>query len=513
MLRLAARTALFAALTALTLGLVTGCEAAADPPMPRSRAPGITAAPSLDEAAPESAPAGTASAGDATVEPAEAWEAEAITDERLASIATETSIYEGPRWGSRRLGYLRAGATVRRARIPAAAGGRCPEGWYRIEPRGYVCVGALATLDLHHPVVVASARRPRLDDIPYPYVLTRSSAAAPLYARLPTRRDQSRFEHDLASHLLKVPGVGPGFPSPDLIPTWLEGNRAAPSLGNRWHGADRVLLDRARPRAGYALLTTVEQTGRRFGVTTGLEVIPLDRTQAVVPSTFSGIALGEVTLPIAFVRARGAFRVIDDPNGITPGAPLAYREAVAVTDETRALGGVEYLVAKDGTLIPAYQTVVIKPFRRLPAWSSDDVKWIDVSIPKQTLVAYEGTTPVYATLVSTGVGGTGDPKETHATVQGAFRIYEKHVSVTMDGRESSDSFDLRDVPFVQYFNEGYALHAAYWHDDFGHLHSHGCVNLAPRDAAWLFRWSDPRIPEGWHAVIAKDAGTIVYVHG
>ena len=118
-------------------------------------------------------------------------------------------------------------------------------------------------------------------------------------------------------------------------------------------------------------------------------------------------------------------------------------------------------------------------------------------------------TPVYATLVSTG---TGDPKETHATVQGAFRIYEKHTTVTMDGHETADSYDLRDVPFVQYFNEGYALHAAYWHDDFGHLHSHGCVNLAPRDAAWLFRWTDPRVPDGWHAVMTKSGGTIVYVH-
>lgn len=505
MLRFAVRTALTCALTALTVG----CEAAADPPMPLPRAATIAAPMGLDDPLTESADASAPE--DAGPEPTEALEAETITDERLASTATETSIYEEPRWGSRRLGYLRAGATVRRAHIPAAAGGRCPEGWYRIEPRGYVCVGSMATLDLGHAVVLASARRPRLDDLPYPYVLARS-VPPPLYARLPARRDQLRFEHDLVEHLVKIPGAGAGFPPVDPIPEWLDGGRAAPSLGNRWHGPDRVLLDRARPRAGFALLTTVDHAGRRFGVTTGLEVLPLDRTQPVVPSAFSGIALGELTLPIAFVRARGAYRVIDDPRGITPGAPLAFREAVAVTDETRSLGGVEYLVAKDSTLIPAYQTVVIKPFRRLPAWSADDVKWIDVSIPKQTLVAYEGVTPVYATLVSTGIGGTGDPKETHATVQGAFKIYEKHTTVTMDGRESRDSFDLRDVPFVQYFNEGYALHAAYWHDDFGRAHSHGCVNLAPRDAAWLFRWTDPRIPEGWHGVIARGAGTIVYVH-
>lgn len=491
---------------------MAGCEAAADPPMPRTRAVPTIRTTSLDEAKAAGVDAGGFHDADADSPPAtEAAEAEAITDDRLASIATETSIYEEPRWGSRRLGYLRAGGTVRRARIPVAESRRCPEGWYRIEPRGYVCVGAMATLDLGHAVLVASVPRPRLDDLPYPYVLSRSPPPL-LYARLPERRDQLRFEHDLVEHLLKVPGAGAGFPPPDRVPAWLADGRAAPSLGNRWRGPNRVLLDHARPRSGFALLRTVDHAGRRFGVTTGLEVLPLDRTQPVTPSTFSGVALGDSTLPIAFVRTRGAYRVIDDSQGIRPGALLAFREAVPVTDEARTVGGVEYLVAKDGTLIPAHQSVVLKPFRHLPAWSAEDVKWIDVSIPKQSLVAYEGTTPVYATLVSTGIGGTGDPKETHATIQGAFKIYEKHTTVTMNGRETSDSFNLRDVPFVQYFNESYALHAAYWHDDFGRLHSHGCVNLAPKDAAWLFRWTDPRVPEGWHAGMSKSGGTIVYVH-
>ena len=68
------------------------------------------------------------------------------------------------------------------------------------------------------------------------------------------------------------------------------------------------------------------------------------------------------------------------------------------------------------------------------------------------------------------------------------------------------------MPFVQYFHEGYALHAAYWHDDFGHTHSHGCVNLSPKDAAWLFKWTDPHLPSGWHGAMTRE-GTIVYVHG
>lgn len=482
--------------------LLPGCQEPQDPPMPPPRASASISAGAIDSdrADPD--------AGDAP-EPESA--SSAIGPELLTSIATETSIYEEPRWASRRIGYLRAGAAVRRGRAPVEMSPKCPDGWYRVEPRGFVCVGAMATLDGAHAVAVASARRPRTDDLPYPYVLSRAPPPM-LYARLPDRAQQLRFEPDLFRHLAAVTDTALRFPPPDPTPDWLLPGRPSLHLGNTWHGPDRVMLGRARPRSGFALLSMIEHEGRRFGVTTGLEVIPLDRTRPVRSSAFAGVALdGDVSLPIAFVRARGAYRVVAGPRGLMPGALLGFREAVPITEELRALNGTSYLVAKDGSLLQASQSVVVKAMRRPPAWAENDVKWIEVSIPRQSLVAYEGNRPVYATLVSTGVGGTGDPKETHATVQGSFRIYEKHLTVTMNGREASDPFDLRDVPFVQYFTGGYALHAAYWHDDFGRLHSHGCVNLAPRDAAWLYRWTDPVVPPGWHGATTK-AGTIVYVH-
>ncbi|MCK6593516.1 MAG: L,D-transpeptidase [Polyangiaceae bacterium] len=149
--------------------------------------------------------------------------------------------------------------------------------------------------------------------------------------------------------------------------------------------------------------------------------------------------------------------------------------------------------------------------KRLPAWASAGRKWIDVSILNQTLVAYEGEKPVYVTLVSTGADGLGDPKKTHSTVQGTFLIHTKHISVTMDG-ENGEEFDFRDVPFVQYFTEGFALHGAYWHDDFGTPRSHGCINLAPVDAAWLFNWTTPEVPKGWHAALSLKRGTLVHTH-
>ena len=82
-------------------------------------------------------------------------------------------------------------------------------------------------------------------------------------------------------------------------------------------------------------------------------------------------------------------------------------------------------------------------------------------------------------------------------------------------RRGEGTFQLRDVPYIQYFESGYALHAAYWHDVFGTPRSHGCVNLSPIDAHRIFMWTDPAVPEGWHAMNTGDEmgeGTVVIVH-
>ena len=168
---------------------------------------------------------------------------------------------------------------------------------------------------------------------------------------------------------------------------------------------------------------------------------------------------------------------------------------------------------RDGTWVAEASMRMLEPRDSFPSFATGDRKWIDISIKQQSLVAYAGRTPVYATLISSGRAGLGDPDETESTPRGTFMIYQKEVASTMDGDEDKgDSYNLRDVPFVQYFHKGYALHGAYWHDDFGKVRSHGCVNLAPKDAAWLFEWTDPSVPKDWHGVLNKDRGTVVYIH-
>ena len=89
------------------------------------------------------------------------------------------------------------------------------------------------------------------------------------------------------------------------------------------------------------------------------------------------------------------------------------------------------------------------------------------------------------------------------------------MTATMDGDVAADGpYSIEDVPWIMYFQGSYALHGAFWHGNFGHNMSHGCVNLSPADARTLFMWSEPRLPDGWHGVFATDArpGTRVVIH-
>jgi len=435
----------------------------------------------------------------------------------LASTARETWVFAEPRWNSRKLGYLRAGAVVERRAKPAGWSS-CPDGWYRVEPKGYVCAGPMASLDVNNPVVVASSKRPAKDGLPYVYAMGRFPPP-PFYTRLPSHAEQQKAEPDLVNALRKATALArdPSFVAPppaDPLPPFLAGGAMLPPLANTFRAPDATTAGKARIRSGFALLGTYEHDGRKWGMTTDLTLLPLDRVRIVKPSAFHGITLDDATsLPVVFARSKHAFRyTLTESGGLGHGEPVAHREAVPITGAVRKWNGTLYYEAKDGTFLSSEQTVKVEKFKKAPAWATAGRKWIDVSILRQSLVAYEGEKPVYVTLVSTGADGIGDPKKTHSTIQGAFLIHTKHTTVTMDGDSAGDEFDFRDVPFVQYFTEGFAIHAAYWHDEFGTPRSHGCVNVAPIDAAWLFGWTDPVVPEGWHAALSLKRGTLVYTH-
>lgn len=123
--------------------------------------------------------------------------------------------------------------------------------------------------------------------------------------------------------------------------------------------------------------------------------------------------------------------------------------------------------------------------RTTPPPGVENGRWIDVNLFEQTLAVYDQDRLIYATLVATGL----DP---FFTKPGLFQIQQKLESTTMSGSftaDHSDFYYLEDVPWTMYYDHARALHGAYWRTAFGYPQSHGCINLSPADAHWLFNWA------------------------
>ena len=219
---------------------------------------------------------------------------------------------------------------------------------------------------------------------------------------------------------------------------------------------------------------------------------------------------------IAFIKSSGAHLLsIDlDKKRVSWGAPIDKRSPVDLTAETFTTAGTTYRRTSSGSWVSPNDLQLATPSPP-PADLAPGEKWIDIDLTHQTLIAFEGTKPVYATLVSTGKRDPNDKTKDHPTPSGTFHIQSKHVSSTMDGDVAADApYSIEDVPWTMYFDGSYALHGAFWHANFGHPMSHGCVNLSPADARALFGWTDPKLPDGWHGVFSRTPteGTRVVIH-
>jgi len=174
--------------------------------------------------------------------------------------------------------------------------------------------------------------------------------------------------------------------------------------------------------------------------------------------------------------------------------------------ETRLIKGKKWLKLGEKKWVDGSRVALIKKAAR-PDGIPPGVKWIDINLYEQVLQAYDGDLLVYATLVSSGLPEFETPT-------GLFRIWGKVRMAKMGGGEKGkDYYFLEDVPYHMYFHQGYAIHGAYWHDNFGIKQSHGCVNIAPRDAYWLFGWTTPRVKGAeWEKSRPSNPGTYVFVH-
>lgn len=116
-------------------------------------------------------------------------------------------------------------------------------------------------------------------------------------------------------------------------------------------------------------------------------------------------------------------------------------------------------------------------------------KLIYVNLSTQTLMAYEGKKLFMKTPISSGLWGR--------TPTGEYTIWTKIRSTRMTGGSGADYYNLPNVPYVMFFSNnqiaasrGFSIHGTYWHNNFGHRMSHGCVNMKTTDAGKLFNWVD-----------------------
>lgn len=204
--------------------------------------------------------------------------------------------------------------------------------------------------------------------------------------------------------------------------------------------------------------------------------------------------LGEITVPYV-----DAYSSIDYKR--TMVHRLYYESTFWILSrEVDVRGEVWYQLLDDWTyrsfFIPGKTMRVVTPDELVPLSpevAAED-KQIIVDLSTQMLTAYEVEDIVFQTKISSGArsveGGFPTPK-------GYYRIVTKRPCRHMfyPAHPYGSGYDLPGVPWVCYFTaEGVGIHGTYWHNDFGRPHSHGCINMTPQTAKWVYRWTTPSAP-------------------
>jgi len=442
---------------AVLLGCANPQSRASQPPALLEPSEPAPAAPASATAAPATAtPATERALPPATVEPTAGAPYGGLI--RSVELLATTTLRKEPRADAARVGVIAKGTLARAVRA-APPGDGCTERWIQLAPRGWACETVLD---------------PSFDEPTAP-------------------TEPSLSEPDDADLARVVPGVY-GIVRGREVHAYQTRADAAAGEGRVLNGAHSVRAT-----------GMVNVDGVRYWRSSQGELIEASSIVQISPSTFKGIALdGE--LP-AWVRRRGdpykpaTTRATPEPRGKVVGA-LAPRTVVTLLEESddgrfARINDTEWIARVD---------LRVASLAAPPPGIAPDEKWFDIDLDEQVLVAYEGERPVYATLVSTG-------KWRHETPAIIARVASKHVRAHMVS-ERDEPYSVADVPWTMYYDGNFALHTSYWHDGFGTPRSHGCINLAPRDARLLFRWSSPDVPPGWTTVHADEdnPGSLVRIH-
>ena len=486
---------------------------------------------SSGSSAPLASAAPDAGAGDAGV---------VDTRPRLGSIDATTWIYTGKKRQGK-IGYIRAGTSVV-LREPAPweptkknrEWGGCKSGkWWAIEPRGFVCDDDTVTRDLEAPLFQALALAgPKPGAYPFDYAF---STGAPMYQKVPVAEEQQKAERrfrqvsDLGKIRKMTTGhedlAEPGPVTPEGIPASLADHAFFPQPpGSK--GKPPVVRKRIPHGSMLSFARAFEAEGRTFLLSPDLTLIPADRMRPFRRTAFHGVVIGqELPLPIGWFRKKPRPKIKRSEGGAfeETGESWAPKTFVGLTGKTVEAGGVTYVETREaGLFARASDVSVVSAPEALPREVGEGEKWVDVSLRQGTLTLFEGKKAVYSTLMSPGAGGV-TPKVS-MTVQelvraaltplGTYRVWMKHRAAPMTSEDSPDPsrFWISDVPWVQYFRPPFAIHSAYWHEDFGMPKSGGCINLAPEDAKVVFEFTEPHVPETWWGAASRKDTKGTWIH-
>ena len=472
------------------------------------------------------------------------------TGPKVAALESPTPIFSQMEWPAKdpskaaedrkgvvRLGYLRKGTIIPVKAEPTKTTS-CAEGWYELLAGGYVC-GKFVTTDLNHKELQKAPHPPYTDGpLPYDYGLNLTNGT-PMYRRAPLRRERAEYEKGLALGKTKKKkdgdpsgGGGGGGGGDD------NGGGSGGGDDKPWflkdHGGQRPqvtmddlkgesqLIEQRMVRGFYLGLDKEISafSGRMWRTTRGM-FVPRDHVLVHKPKTeFEGVWMSAPQetrkLPLAWiVGVRGwKYAPGDDATRMKRTDKLDRFTLVQLTGKRQQLDGYGYHETSDGFWIRDADAAITRPGPP-PKDLAPGEKWVDVNLSTQSLVAFEGDRPVFATIISSGRHNDDDKTKDHRTVQGSFRVTEKHIAATMEADTAQDGpYKIEDVPWIMYFEGSYAMHGAFWHSSFGKERSHGCVNMQPVDAKALFGWTGPSLPAQWHGVKAtdKNPGTRVIVH-
>lgn len=510
----------FASLT--LLALLSACRSPSDTPHTDSKENPVSPSSETPEApteeSEEPAQATAELAPQTQEEPAEQVPPRDVP--RVYGKSRHVWIRSGPTTATQWIGFLWWGGSVARREEAPRSGPGCGGQWIAVEPRGWVCVdGERATLDPEDPTLLAIyPYRPQVESAwPHRYAAVHQPTRS--YEQPPSEAQQRAREDNFLDYLEKLRQAREddrlrrnfGRLDPSLV------GRPAPQLPPLPKGLSESRT-RIAPRSAFAYSEAFDQEERAFLLAGDLSWVPRDRVELLDPVTFQGLPLGEqARLPLAFFRGKKRPGFIRQADGSFQATEPRFDRLshTFLTGEMEEWEKTRYYKVRGEELWVSHREAVVLTGTGKTPWGApigeEDTTglapagratWIEVSILGGWLLAYEGTRPVYATLISAGRGGTPhkgrDPLETASTPTGRFSITGKFKTATMES--SSTPIIHSDVPWTLNFSGPHALHTAYWHNDWGELKSAGCVNLSPLDGQWIFHFSEPEVPEGWHGV-------------